>query len=68
MRVAVLGAGIAGVTTAWELLRDGYQVTLIDRGSDAANFTSFANAGLLAPGHAYAWASSRSPSAVPRAN
>ena len=52
MRVAVLGAGIAGVTTAWELLRDGYQVTLIDRGSDAANFTSFANAGLLAPGHA----------------
>ena len=61
MHVAVLGAGIAGVTTAWELLRDGYQVTLIDRGRDAANFTSFANAGLLAPGHAYAWASSRSP-------
>ena len=50
MHIAVLGAGIAGVTTAWELLRDGYQVTLIDRGRDAANFTSFANAGLLAPG------------------
>jgi D-amino-acid dehydrogenase len=61
MHIAVLGCGIAGVTTAWELLRDGHQVTLIDRGNHAANFTSFANAGLLAPGHAYAWASARAP-------
>ena len=31
MHVVVLGAGITGVTTAWQLLKDGHQVTVIDR-------------------------------------
>lgn len=61
MHIAVLGAGIAGITTAWQLLKDGHEVTVIDRESEAANFTSFGNAGLIAPGHAYAWASPRAP-------
>lgn len=61
MHIAVLGAGIAGVTTAWQLLKDGHKVTIVDRESEAANFTSFGNAGLIAPGHAYAWASPRAP-------
>lgn len=61
MRVAVLGAGVVGVTTAYELARDGFEVTVIDRLSEPASETSFANAGLIAPGHAYTWSSPRAP-------
>lgn len=61
MRVAVLGAGVAGVTTAYELARDGHEVTVIDRLPEAAAETSFANAGLIAPGHAYTWSSPKAP-------
>lgn len=61
MRVAVLGAGVVGVTTAYELARDGHDVTVIDRLSEPAAETSFANAGLIAPGHAYTWSSPKAP-------
>ncbi len=60
-RALVLGAGIVGITTAYELWRDGHDVTVIDREAGAAEFTSFGNAGMIAPGHAYAWASPASP-------
>ena len=59
MRVVVLGAGVVGVTTAWQLLEDGHEVTVIDRQAEAARETSFANAGLVAVGHALAWANPR---------
>jgi D-amino-acid dehydrogenase len=61
MKVLVLGAGIAGVTTAYELHRDGHEVTVIDREELPASFTSYANAGLFAPGHSYAWSSPAAP-------
>jgi D-amino-acid dehydrogenase len=61
MKALVLGAGIAGITTAYELQRDGHEVTVIDREAEPASFTSFSNAGLLAPGHAYAWSSPAAP-------
>jgi len=61
MHVVVLGAGLLGVTTAYYLAREGHQVTVIDRQKEPARETSFANAGLLTPGHAYAWASPRAP-------
>ena len=61
MHVVVLGAGLLGVTTAHYLAREGHQVTVIDRQKEPARETSFANAGLLTPGHAYAWASPRAP-------
>jgi D-amino-acid dehydrogenase len=61
MRVLVLGGGVIGVTTAYELLRDGHEVTLLEREADVALGTSFANAGMVAPGHAFAWASPRAP-------
>ncbi len=61
MKILVLGAGIAGITTAYELNRDGHQVTVIDREPLAASFTSYSNAGLFAPGHAYAWSSPAAP-------
>ena len=34
MKVAVLGAGVVGITTAYELAQDGHDVTVIDQ--DAA--------------------------------
>lgn len=61
MHVAVLGAGVAGVTTAHFLRDDGHDVTVVDRQPAAACETSYANAGLVAPGHAYAWASPKAP-------
>ncbi|MDJ0947579.1 MAG: D-amino acid dehydrogenase [Alphaproteobacteria bacterium] len=61
MKVLVLGSGVVGVTAAYFLARDGHEVTVIDRQPRAANETSFANAGLVAPGHAYAWASPKAP-------
>ncbi len=45
--VAVIGAGIVGVSTAIWLLREGHQVTLIDREGPAAG-TSYGNGGVLA--------------------
>lgn len=61
MHIAVLGAGVIGVTTAYQLLKDGHRVTVIDREAEPASFTSFGNAGLIAPAHAYAWASPAAP-------
>lgn len=61
MRVVVLGAGIVGTTTAYELASDGHEVVVVDRQEKAAMETSFSNAGLASPGHAYTWASPRAP-------
>ena len=56
MRVAILGAGVIGVTSAWYLAEAGHQVTVIDRQSGPALETSFANAGEVTPSHATPWA------------
>ncbi len=61
MRIVVLGGGIMGVTTAYFLAGDGHEVVVIDRQKAVGQETSFANAGLIAPGHVYAWASPRAP-------
>ena len=49
MRIAVVGAGIIGVTTAYELAADGHEVTVFERHGSIAAETSFANAGIIAP-------------------
>ncbi|WP_415820107.1 D-amino acid dehydrogenase [Bordetella tumbae] len=56
MKVAVLGAGVAGVAAAYYLWRDGHQVVVLDRQSGAARETSFGNAGGLCPSFAGPWA------------
>lgn len=61
MKIVVLGAGVIGVTTAYYLARAGHMVTVVDRQPKVAQETSFANAGLIAPGHAASWASPRVP-------
>jgi len=55
MKIAVLGAGIIGISTAYELSKRGFDVTVIERNSLPAMETSFANAGLIATGHAFSW-------------
>jgi D-amino-acid dehydrogenase len=66
MRVAVIGAGIIGVTTAFELAVDGHQVTVFERRAAVAEETSFANAGLIAPGYVTPWAAPGMPGKVAR--
>ena len=56
MRIAVIGAGIVGITSAYELALDGHEVTVFERRSAAAEEASFANAGLLSPGMVAPWA------------
>ena len=56
MRVLVLGAGVIGVTTAYYLAKQGHQVIVVDRQLAVADETSFANAGLISPGHGSPWA------------
>lgn len=51
MKVVVLGAGVVGVTTAYELARDGHDVTVIDRCEGPALETSHANGGQLSWDH-----------------
>ncbi len=46
--IAVIGAGIVGVSTAIWLQRDGHKVVLIDEG-DPVNAASYGNGGLLVP-------------------
>lgn len=55
MRIGVVGAGIIGITTAWELALDGHEVTVFERRDTVAAETSFANAGLIAPGYVTPW-------------
>ena len=66
MRVAVIGAGIVGVTTAFELASDGHQVTVFERRASVAEETSFANAGVVAPGYVTPWAAPGMPAKVLR--
>jgi D-amino-acid dehydrogenase len=56
MKIVVLGGGVIGVSTAWALLRQGADVTLVERQSDVAQETSFANAGQVSPGYSTPWA------------
>ena len=66
MRIAVVGAGIIGVTTAYELSAEGHEVTVFERRGSIAAETSFANAGLVAPGYVTPWAAPGMPAKVVR--
>ena len=56
MKVAILGSGVIGVTSAWYLAEAGHEVVVIDRQPGPALETSFANAGEISPGYASPWA------------
>jgi D-amino-acid dehydrogenase len=61
MKIAVIGAGIIGITTAYELARDGHEVTVYERRSAAAEEASFSNAGVLSAGYVTPWAAPGMP-------
>jgi len=61
LKVVVIGAGVVGVTTAYYLAKGGHQVTVVEKEAEAATLASAGNAGLIAPGHSFAWASPSAP-------
>jgi D-amino-acid dehydrogenase len=61
VKIAVIGAGVVGVATAHALAERGHDVHVYDRRSEVASDTSASTAGLIAPGHSYAWASPTAP-------
>lgn len=49
-KVIIIGAGITGLFSAYYLLQEGYEVTLIDKGNLTDNCSS-GNAGMIVPSH-----------------
>lgn len=47
MRIAILGAGVAGLTSAYYLARDGHEVTVLEKSGGVALHTSYANGAQL---------------------
>lgn len=66
MHVIVLGAGLAGVTSAWYLRQSGHAVTVIDRQPAAGLETSYANGGQISASHPEPWANPGAPAQVLR--
>ena len=60
MKVAVIGSGIAGITTAYFLARAGHEVVIYDKRKYPAMATSYANGGQLSASNAETWNSWRS--------
>ena len=61
MKTLVLGGGVVGVTTAYFLARAGHEVTVVEEKDALGLEATAANAGIIAPGHSFAWASPRAP-------
>jgi len=55
MRVAVVGAGVSGMTTAWEMLSDGHEVDIFEASSGIAAGASFASLGCIGLSSLTAW-------------
>ena len=66
MKVIVLGAGLLGVTSAYFLRQQGFDVTVVDRQAAPAAETSFANGGQISVSHAEPWANPSAPLKVLR--
>src|SRR5919204_6711966 len=61
MKTLVLGGGIVGVTTAYFLAKAGHEVTIVEEKEALGLEATNANAGVIAPGHSFAWGSPRAP-------
>ncbi|NLJ62698.1 MAG: D-amino acid dehydrogenase [Alcaligenaceae bacterium] len=61
MKIAVLGSGVIGTTTAWWLAQDGHEVVVIDRQAGAAQEATRACGGLLSASYGEPWANPHAP-------
>lgn len=61
MKILVLGGGIAGVTAAYYLGKDGHDVTVLEAHEHLGLEATSGNAGVIAPGHSFAWGSPKAP-------
>src|SRR3546814_4879620 len=61
MKIAVLGSGVIGTSTAWWLNQAGHDVVVIDRESGPAQETSRANGGQLSVSYSEPWANPQAP-------
>lgn len=57
-RIVIIGGGVIGLATAYELIKSGHQVQLLERQAKPGLATSFANGGQLsyryvAPGRSW---------------
>ena len=66
MKTLVLGGGVVGVTTAYFLAKAGHQVTILEEKGDLGQEATAGNAGIVAPGHAFAWAQPKAPAMLLR--
>jgi len=55
MKIAVIGAGLIGTTTAYLLRRRGHEVVVFDRQAGPGREASFANGALITPGMPEPW-------------
>ncbi len=50
-RVTIIGGGVIGLAAAWYCRKQGFDVTVIDRGDSSRNGCSYGNAGMIVPSH-----------------
>jgi D-amino-acid dehydrogenase len=50
MKVIIIGGGVIGLCSAWYLVKEGYEVTVIDQGTITSG-CSFGNMGYVSPSH-----------------
>ncbi len=55
LKVAIVGTGVAGLTTAYFLVKKGYEVDLFDRNKLVASECSYANGGQISVCNAEVW-------------
>jgi len=55
LKVAIVGTGVAGLTTAYFLVKKGYEVDLFDRNKPVASECSYANGGQISVCNAEVW-------------
>ena len=53
--IVIIGGGITGVTTAYTLIKQGFEVTLIEKNRYPGMETSYANGGQLSASNAEVW-------------
>ena len=63
MQVAVVGAGVIGVCTAYFLAEAGHEVIVIERRNNVAEEASYGDSGILAPASIAPWAAPGMPKA-----